>query len=121
MTLTNTEIKNLKPTDRAYKISDGGGLHLLVQPSGSKLWRMQYRHSGRQKLLSFGPYPAVSLLEAREKREDAKRVLRAGDDPAAIKSRKAATRADDNSSALRPVSTWNCAGERVSPKPRPRS
>ena len=63
MPLTVIEIKSAKPRDKAFKISDGGGLHLLVQPHGSKLWRLAYRYHGKQKLLSFGPFPAVSLVE----------------------------------------------------------
>lgn len=81
MPLTDTAIRNLKPTSTAKKYSDGGGLHLLVNPTGSKLWRMAYRYDGKQKLLSFGAYPAVSLADARKRREDAKRHLAAGNDP----------------------------------------
>jgi len=102
MTLTNVEIKGFKPTDSPYKKSDGGGLHLLVQANGSKLWRLAYRFNGKQKLVSFGPYPAVSLIEAREKREEAKRILRDGKDPAAVEEdRKAnAIRAQENTFAI---------------------
>ena len=88
MALTNTEIRNLKPAEKPYKISDGGGLHIQVQPNGSKLWRLSYRVRGQQKLISFGPYPAVSLIEAREKREEAKRTLRDGKDPVEVRLAK---------------------------------
>lgn len=81
MSLTATQVKNAKPQDRPFKLSDGGGLYLLVNPKGSRLWRMNYRHFGRQKTASFGKYPDISLSEAREMREEAKKTLRAGTDP----------------------------------------
>ena len=64
------------------KRSDGGGLHLLVSPTGGKLWRWAYRFDGKQKTLAFGAYPAVSLADARQKRESAKKLLASGVDPA---------------------------------------
>lgn len=81
MPLSDSKIRNLKPQERVQKLSDGGGLYLYVPPQGSKLWRMNYRFEGKQKTLSFGPYPAVSLADARAKREEAKAVLRDGSDP----------------------------------------
>ncbi len=65
------------------KLSDGGGLQLWVQPNGTRYWHLAYRHGGTQKQLAIGPYPAVSLAEAREKRNDAQKLLRDGKDPAA--------------------------------------
>ncbi|MGI9402145.1 MAG: tyrosine-type recombinase/integrase, partial [Rhizobiaceae bacterium] len=81
MPLTDTQIRNLKPGPKPRKVSDGGGLHLLVTDGGSKLWRLAYRYEGKQKLLSFGSYPAVSLSEARVRREEAKGLLADGVDP----------------------------------------
>lgn len=81
MALTDTAVKNLKPLTSAKKYSDGGGLHLLVNPTGSKLWRLAYRFNGVQKLLSFGAYPAVTLSHARKKRDEAKSLLANGTDP----------------------------------------
>lgn len=81
MPLSDSKIRNLKAPSSVLKLSDGGGLYLHVTPKGSKHWRLAYRFDGKQKLLSFGPYPAVSLAEARTKREDAKAVLRSGEDP----------------------------------------
>jgi integrase len=81
MRLSDSKIRTLKPPDRVLKLSDGGGLYLHVTPKGAKLWRLAYRFEGKQKLLSFGPYPAVTLASARKKREEAKTVLAAGDDP----------------------------------------
>ena len=79
--LTDTRVRNAKPAQRPIKLSDAGGLHLLVQPHGTKLWRMAYRFAGKQKTLALGIYPTVSLQEAREKRDTAKRLLAKGIDP----------------------------------------
>ncbi|HEY0327482.1 MAG TPA: integrase arm-type DNA-binding domain-containing protein [Rhodopseudomonas sp.] len=81
MSLTDAQCRNAKPGPSPSKISDGGGLFLLVQPTGGRLWRLAYRFGGKQKSLALGIYPQVSLLEARVKRDDAKRVLAAGADP----------------------------------------
>jgi hypothetical protein len=75
MNLTDTHIRNLKATDKVQKLSDGGGLYLHCAPTGGKLWRMAYRFNGKQKLLSFGAYPAVSLKDARAWRDEAKELL----------------------------------------------
>lgn len=85
MALSEFAVRKAKPRDKAYKLTDGGGLYLHVQPNGSKLWRLKYRHLGKEKLLSFGPYPLVSIADARGKREDAKRLLLEGTDPGAQK------------------------------------
>jgi integrase len=82
--LTDLQIKRTKAAERAIKISDAGGLHLLITPTGSRLWRMAYRYHGRQKTLAFGRYPDVSLTDARDRRDDAKRLLRQGTDPGVI-------------------------------------
>jgi hypothetical protein len=74
-------VKNLKPTSKPQKLSDGGGLHLLVQPSGSKLWRLAYRFEGKQKTLALGIYPSVSLADARTGRDEAKKLLAHSIDP----------------------------------------
>jgi integrase len=81
MPLTDTAIRNASPRDKPYKIYDGGGLHVLVNPTGSRLWRLKYRFGGREKLLSFGPYPLVGLKAARVKRDEAKLLLLEDKDP----------------------------------------
>jgi integrase len=83
MPLKELEARNAKPKDKPYKLNDGEGLFLLVKPNGSKLWRMKYRVGGKEKLLSFGPYPSTSLAVAREKRLQAKHALSLGHDPMA--------------------------------------
>lgn len=85
MPLTDSAIRNAKPADTAYKLFDGGGLHLQITPKGSRLWRLKYRFDGREKLLSFGPYPVTSLKKARIKRDDAKAKLLDGIDPSHAK------------------------------------
>ncbi len=82
MALTDTFIKALKPGSAPKKHSDGAGLHLLLTVQGSKLWRLAYRFGSKQKLLALGTYPAVSLQDARRKRDDAKKLLANGTDPA---------------------------------------
>jgi integrase len=81
MPLTENQAKNAKPQERAYKLADSEGLFLLVQPNGAKLWRMKYRFAGKEKLLSFGAYPALGIAAARDKRRAAKAVLAEGKDP----------------------------------------
>ncbi|WP_155982194.1 DUF4102 domain-containing protein [Xanthobacter sp. 126] len=85
MPLTDLALRNAKPKDKPYKLFDGGGLHLLVNPNGSRIWRLAYRFAGKPKQLSFGPYPTVPLVEARQKREESKRQLLAGEDPSAVR------------------------------------
>jgi integrase len=79
--LTNLALKALKPQPKPYKKSDGGGLFILVETNGSKLWRFTYRHKGKQKLLSGGRFPEVSIVEARAWREMMKHQLALGMDP----------------------------------------
>ncbi len=91
MALSAVAIRNAKPREKPFKLADGNGLHLLVQPNGNKHWRLRYRHNGIQKMLTLGPFPAVSLLDARRRRDDAQRLLAKGTDPSATrKAEKAA-------------------------------
>ena len=85
MPLTDAYIKGIKPLDTPKKYFDGGGLYLFVQPTGSKRWKLTYRFEKKQNTLSFGEYPTVSLKEAREKREEAKKLLDKGINPSAHK------------------------------------
>ena len=81
MPLTNAKLRALKAGDRPFKVSDAEGLFILVNPSGSKLWRLAYRYKGKHKLLAFGVHPDVSLRDARRRREAAKEMLEDGRDP----------------------------------------
>lgn len=79
--LTVFAIERALPKAKPYKLTDGSGLHLLVAPNGSKLWRFRYQFAQKEKMISLGSYPEVSLAAARTKRDDAKRVLAEGKDP----------------------------------------
>ena len=101
MPLTDTEIKLAKARTNSYKVADGGGLTLLVQPNGSKWWRFRYRHGGIEKMLSLGVYPDVPLKLARQRRDEARRKLAEKVDPGA--ERKAER--DAKANTFRVVST----------------
>ena len=83
MPLTATAIRNAKAHRKPYKLADGEGMYLLVNPEGARYWRLKYRVAGKEKLLSLGVFPGVSLAEARDRRDEAKRQLRDGVDPSA--------------------------------------
>ncbi|MGX5650189.1 tyrosine-type recombinase/integrase [Hydrogenophaga borbori] len=83
MPLSDTAVRSAKSRDRAYKLTDERGLHLHVTAQGSKLWRWAYRFDGKQKLMALGQYPDVSLAQAREGREAARKLLTSGTDPMA--------------------------------------
>ncbi|MFV0679227.1 tyrosine-type recombinase/integrase [Ottowia sp.] len=85
MPLTDAAIRAAKPGDKARKLFDGEGLYLELSPAGGRWWRLKYRWAGREKRLSLGTYPAVSLLDARRRRDEAKRTLAAGEDPSAVR------------------------------------
>jgi len=92
--LTDTAIRNAKPKAKPYKLTDERGLYLLLMPSGGKLWRFKYRLMGKEKLLSLGVYPDVSLARAREKRDEARRLLADGIDPSAKRKAEKLAKAD---------------------------
>src|SRR4249920_3370345 len=81
MPLRDVSVRKAKAGSRPQKLSDGGGLHVLIQPTGSKLWRLAYRFAGKQKTLALGVYPTVSLEEARRHRDEAKKLLARSIDP----------------------------------------
>ncbi len=87
MALTDVAIRNAKSGQKALKLTDGGGMFLLVTPAGGKLWRLKFRIDGREKLLALGAYPEVGLGEARRRREEARELIALGKDPAREKQR----------------------------------
>lgn len=87
MALTDIQIKRAKPQDKPYKLNDGQGLSLLINPDGSKGWRFRFRFAGKARLMSFGCYDLVSLAETREKRDTARKQVASGIDP--LEERKA--------------------------------
>lgn len=88
MALTDLQVRTAKPKDKPYKLADSGGLFLLVTTSGGKLWRFKYRVSGKEKLLALGSYPDLSLADARELRDDARKQLAKDIDPFAVRKAK---------------------------------
>lgn len=80
--LTQLQITAAKPREKSFKLSDGSGLALLIEPSGSRLWRFRYHFDGKEKMLSLGSFPDVTLAKARERRDAARRLLADGTDPA---------------------------------------
>lgn len=100
MPLTDTAIRTAKPQAKPYKLADGGGMYLEVAPSGGKWWRLKYRYEGKEKRLSLGTYPEVSLKDARERREEARRQLAAGIDPSAHRQATKAARAAENANTF---------------------
>jgi len=97
MPLTNTAIRNAKPADKTRKLFDGGGLYLEVTPSGGKWWRLKYRYGGKEKRLSLGVCPEVSLKDARNRRDEARKLLANDIDPS--ENRKASKAAKVERSA----------------------
>lgn len=83
--LTDAAIRKAKPREKSYRMHDTGGLYLEVFPNGSKLWRWKYRYEGKENRLAFGKYPAVGLKDARETRDDARKLLRTGVNPSGKK------------------------------------
>jgi len=107
MPLTDTAIKKVKPGEKPLKLSDGKGMYLLLNPSGSRLWRWKYRVLGKEKVLSLGAYPAVSLAQARDGMEKARKVLASGKDPMAIrKADKVASRTSAENSFEAVARAW---------------
>lgn len=97
MPLTDTAIRNARPTDKTQKLFDGGGLYLEVTPKGGKYWRLKYRFSGKEKRLSLGVYPEITLKDARLRRDDARKLLANQIDPS--ENRKAQKAAQQERSA----------------------
>jgi len=102
--LSDTFLRGLKAAGQVQKKSDGGGLYIHVSLTGGKLWRMAYSFDGKQKTLSFGAYPAVSLKDARQKREEAKELLAKGIDPSAHKQAVKATIRAETANSYEPRS-----------------
>jgi integrase len=108
--LTEVQVKNAKSTGKPIKLSDGGGLFLLVNPDGTKYWRMAYRFGGKQKLLAFGKYGKneVSLAEARAKRDEARKLLADDIDPAQAKRIEKITKTTNNANTFEAIArAWH--------------
>lgn len=104
MLLSDVKARNAKPKEKPYKLTDGDGLFLLVTPSGGKWWRFKFRFGGKEKLLSFGTYPEVSLSDARDRRMEARKQVAAGIDPGEARKAKRAAEADKTANTFEAVS-----------------
>jgi integrase len=105
--LTETQVRNAKPRGKSYKLFDGAGLFLEVPDVGNRRWRFKYRFEGKEKLLAFGLYPEISLADARARRDDARKLVRNGQDPSVIRrEQKAAGEGNDVSSFRAIAEEW---------------
>ena len=86
--LSDTKVRAAKPTEKPYKLYDERGLFLFVTPTGGRLWRLKYQMRGREKLISLGAYPNVGLKRAREKRDEARKLIADGIDPSAVRQER---------------------------------
>ena len=93
--LSEIKVRNAKPQESAYKLFDGGGLYLFVTPSGGKLWHFKYHFDNKEKKLTFGSYPEISLLDARQRRDDARKLLANGVDPGAVRKAQKQAKVED--------------------------
>ncbi|WP_420993674.1 tyrosine-type recombinase/integrase [Cupriavidus sp. 30B13] len=118
MSLTDLAVRNAKPLDKPYKMTDGDGMFLLVQPNGGKYWRLAYRYLGKQKTLALGVYPEVSLASARQRRAEAREKLAAGFDPGELKKsdKRTARLAAENSFEVVANAWLKEHGSTVTPK-----
>jgi integrase len=117
MPLTDTAIRNAKPGDKAYKLADEKGLFLLVNPNGSRWWRLKFRVAGKEKLLSLGVYPDVGLKDARQKRDDTRKMLAEGIDPGAQRKAQKAIRAERSANSFEVIAREWLAGRTDSVTP----
>ncbi|MES9813225.1 MAG: Arm DNA-binding domain-containing protein [Candidatus Thiodiazotropha sp.] len=97
MPLTDTSIRNAKPKYKQYKRTDGGGLYLLVSPKDGKWWRFDYRLNGKRKTLSMGVYPDISLKDARDSRDEARKLVAKGVDPCEVRKAARIAQSDEDS------------------------
>ena len=101
--ITSSTLKHLKPKDAPYKLSDGGGLYLLVKPSGAKLWRYKYRLAGTEKSYSIGSFPETGLAEARKEHEYARKLVSQGLCPVAVRRHQKASQAAEGANSFKAV------------------
>lgn len=113
MPLTDTAIRTAKPAEKPYKLADEKGLFLLINPNGSKWWRLKYRVAGKEKLLSFGTYPDVGLKDARSKRDDARKLLADGVDPGENRKAQKATKAELAGNSFEVIAREWLAGQKT--------
>lgn len=111
--LSDVQVNKAKPKEKDYKLADGDGMYLLVTVSGGKLWRYDYRFNGKRKTMALGAYPVISLADARKRREDARKLLANGEDPAAVK------KAVQQAAAVSAASTFGVVADQWFQKRKP--
>ena len=120
MPLTDLGCRNARAQIKPRKLSDGGGLHLLVNPDGAKYWRLAYRWHGEQRTLALGVYPTVGLMEARAARDEAKRDLAANIDPSVVKRERKRAAKVATGNTFKAVARRMARKLEGRPQPRPR-
>jgi integrase len=106
--LSDMQARKAKPKEKAFKLADSGGLYLYVTPTGFKSWRLKYRFAGKERGIVIGPYPEVTLIEARDTRDAARKALRDGQDPATSKKQRAADAVTEFGNSFERVATaWH--------------
>ena len=103
MSLSDSKVRNAKPKEKQFKLSDADGMYLLVTTDGGKCWRLKYRFHGKEKLLALGTYPGVSLLEARQRRDEARKLLSEGIDPGEVKKAQKAAKGEQTANSFEVV------------------
>ncbi|EPA0076542.1 tyrosine-type recombinase/integrase [Enterobacter mori] len=114
MALTDTKVRSAKPEAKEYSLVDGDGMFLLIHPNGSKYWRFRFRFGGKQHLMAFGVYPETSLADARQKREEARRLVAAGIDPREHKRAVKEEQAKENITFESVAREWHAANKKWS-------
>ncbi|PCI52964.1 MAG: integrase [Alphaproteobacteria bacterium] len=103
MKLNNIICNNAKPKEKSYKLFDGQGLYIEIMPTGGKLWRLKYRYGGKEKRISLGAYPEISIMDAREKKDGARKLLSEGFDPSVERKDKKARIIEDNDNTFEKI------------------
>ncbi|WP_232415847.1 tyrosine-type recombinase/integrase [Klebsiella oxytoca] len=114
MALTDTKVRSAKPQEKEYTLVDGDGMFLLIHPNGSKYWRFRFRFGGKQHLMAFGVYPETSLADARQKREEARKLVAAGIDPREHKRAVKEEQAKGNITFESVAREWHAANKKWS-------
>ncbi|HBL7241560.1 TPA: integrase arm-type DNA-binding domain-containing protein [Serratia liquefaciens] len=114
MALTDTKVRSAKPEAKEYSLVDGDGMFLLIHPNGSKYWRFRFRFGGKQHLMAFGVYPETSLADARQKREEARKLVAAGIDPREHKRAVKEQQAKENITFESVAREWHAANKKWS-------
>lgn len=107
MPLTDTKMRNAKPREKKYKIYDTGGLFMIIAPAGGKWWHLKYRFEGKEKQLSLGVYPDVSLAKARKRRDQAREQVADGIDPGEVRKALKASKADGENTFEAVAREWH--------------